>query len=88
MSTESACAKACNRAATFAVSPRTVTSAALHLPTMAAPVLRPIPGCGRSPRDTRRVFEWDRGPEDRHDAVAGKALHHAALLAFGFVHTR
>jgi hypothetical protein len=34
----------------------------------------------------RRIFECDRGAEDRHNAVAGKALYDAALLAHRVVH--
>ena len=40
----------------------------------------------RATRPQRRVLERDRRAEDRHDAVAGKALDHAALLAHGFFH--
>ena len=111
INTESGSARACKRAAKFTVSPRTVTPASAPsctFPTTAAPVLRPIRKCGRTPcllsrsgpcglqslqdrerRTTgpqRRVFECDRRAEDRHDAVAGKALNDAALLAHGVVH--
>ena len=111
MNTVSGSASACKRAATFTVSPRTVTAhrrRSRTLPTTAAPVLRPIRNCGWTPclvfeigflglqplqdrerratRPQRRVFERDRRAEDRHDAVAGKALHDAALLAHGIVH--
>src|SRR6476469_1408998 len=34
----------------------------------------------------RRIFEGDRRAEDRHNAVAGKALYDAALLAHRVVH--
>jgi hypothetical protein len=57
MTTESASAEACKRAATFTVSPRTVTAASVPpwtLPTTAIPVLRPIRNCGRSPCLTSR----------------------------------
>ena len=37
-------------------------------------------------RPQRRVFEGDRRAKDSHDAVAGKALDDAALLAHGVIH--
>jgi hypothetical protein len=52
MHTESGWASAWKRAATFTVSPRTVTPASLPLctlPTTAGPVLTPMRNCGRTP---------------------------------------
>src|SRR4029077_3616836 len=40
----------------------------------------------RATSPQRRVFECNRGAEDRHNAVAGKALYDAALLAHRVVH--
>ena len=57
MHTEPGSASAWNRAATFTVSPRTVTPASVPLctlPTTAGPVLIPMRNCGRTPCSASR----------------------------------
>jgi hypothetical protein len=40
---------------------------------------------GGSTRSQRRVFMRDGRAKDRHDSVAGKALHAPALLTYGIL---
>ena len=83
--TVSGSAKACRRAAKLTVSPRTVALAAAPsctLPTTAAPVLRPIRKCGRTPCLASRL-----GPSVlsrcRIDSAARHARNGASSKATG-----
>ncbi len=54
---------------------------------IAAGVIEPLQNRQRRATGSqRRIFERNRRTEHRHDALAGKALHDAALFAHGFVH--
>jgi hypothetical protein len=75
-----------NSGSTIDADPQLRTNAVFDF-KVAASILEPLQDRkSRTTRPHRRVLERNWRTKDRHDAIASKPLHDAALVAHGFVH--